>query len=354
VIRTALDVYDIEQDANLFAGKGVVLVAGGEYFGPAIVGIHALRQTGSDLPVEVFLADYEEYEPYLCETYLPSLDARCLVLSDFIGDDFDVSHYQFKALALLFSSFSEVLLLDSDSIPLQDPETELFQSAPYIENGLVGWPDFWIGTESPSFYVIAGLTSFPSDLPQSSSESGQLLLDKSRHLKTLLLAVYYNLFGPGYFYELLSQGALGQGDKNTFESAAVVLGAPHYRVKDLPQVIGRYDAFAFKGSAIIQMAPESGQPAFIHANTPKMNAGHLIDEGDLQDKYSKAHLRLWENKIATRKILDSDVEAKIWKILVDTGCELADEVMEWKHRKNLCKRLKAHFTEVFGDGDSSG
>ncbi|KAH0066661.1 nucleotide-diphospho-sugar transferase, partial [Aureobasidium melanogenum] len=215
---------------QIFSGTGIVIVGGGEYFGPAIIGIHMLRRSGSDLPVQVFVADESEYEDKLCQDYLPKLGAECLILSDFI-QGFEVTHYQLKSLAMLLSSFERVLYLDSDSIPLLKPETELFAAEPYTSTGLVIWPDFWISTESPSFYDVAGIGVMPPNLPKSSSEAGQLLINKRKHLKTLLLANYYNIYGPDFYYPLLSQGALGQGDKETFMAAAMVLNSSYYRVK---------------------------------------------------------------------------------------------------------------------------
>ena len=72
--------------ADLFHHRGVVMVGGGEFYGPAIISIKMLRDTGSNLPVEVFVANWHEYEPYLCEEYLPTLNAKCLVLDDFLAD----------------------------------------------------------------------------------------------------------------------------------------------------------------------------------------------------------------------------------------------------------------------------
>lgn len=380
-MRAALDARNnsLEQDTeSLFEGKGIVTVAGGEYFGPAIVGIKMLRQTGSDLPVEAFLANWEEYEPALCEKILPDLNARCVVLTqlleppkeDEIGNaakdhqdlNFSITHYQLKSLALLFSRFQEVLLLDSDSIPLVNPET-LFSTEPFVSAGFVGWPDFWMGTESPVFYEIAGLSEFPTNLPVTSSETGQLLVDKKKHVKTLLLATYYNVWGPDYFYPLLSQGALGQGDKNTFETAAIVLGASWYRVKTAVKSLGRDTTFGHRGSGMVQFLPaddyakfsramefstnQTVRPAFMHANTPKMNAGHLVDEGDLQDEYSKKHLRLWGSLNDQQNLFGTDLEKSTFQVVVDVGCELANVVKEWKHRWRVCSKLKSHFKATF-------
>jgi alpha 1,2-mannosyltransferase len=354
---------------GVFRGEGVVTVAGGEYFGPAIVGIHMLRRTGSNLPVEAFVANIGEYEQEVCETILPKLNARCIVLTDFIDTaSFEITHYQLKALAILFSSFNHVLYLDSDSIPLVDPQTEFFAKEPYTSKGLVNWPDFWRATESPLFYRIAGLSSFPKGLPATSTEAGQLLVDKTRHLKTLLLAVYYNIYGPKWYYPLLSQGALGQGDKNTFESAAIVLGLPWYRVHTPVKALGRLDAGEFRGSAMVQSHPGDDylrgkeipvsdahkpemetqvRPAFVHANTPKLNAGHLADEGDLQDDNTNERLRLWGPASDQVKLFGFDVEKEAFQYVVETGCKWGAVLEDWKNRDELCKRLMEHYSDVF-------
>jgi alpha 1,2-mannosyltransferase len=385
--RNVLDGSDmLDASTNLFEGSGIVTVVGGEYFGPAIVGIKMLRQNGSNLPVEAFLPDWDEYEEEICEQTLPMLNARCVVLSDFVASAtreeeqdsdtrFKITHYQLKALAILFSTFTDVLYLDSDSIPLVDPSQELFMKEPYTTTGFVGWPDFWIGTEAPDFYAIAGLESFPKDtLPPASSESGQLLVCKSKHLKTLLLAAYYNVWGD-WFYPLLSQGAMGEGDKNTFETAAFVLGLPFYRVKAPVMAIGRYINGDFRGSGMVQFHPgddlahfgngtvnglerrqvskplgsmmDNIRPAFLHANTPKMNAGHLVDEGDLADSTSGHAVRLWGTLDLQLKVFGEDLEKRVWTSVVEVGCELAGILKEWKQRKDVCKRLKAHWEELF-------
>lgn len=359
---------------EMYRGTGVVTVGGGEYFGPAIIGLHMLRKTGSTLPVEIFVADSSEYEEKLCEDYFPRFGAQCLVISDFLQasdanatEPFKVTHYQLKSLAMLFSSFAEILYLDSDSIPLVNPSTELFSNEPYKSNGLVIWPDFWVSTESPFFYTIVGLPDFPSNLPKSSSEAGQLLLNKRTHLETLLLAIYYNIYGPDYYYPLLSQGVLGQGDKETFMAAALVVGKPYYRVETRVASLGRHDGKKFRGSGMVQYNPvddllhaekQNGsgnggkeklsvvRPAFLHANTPKMNAGHLVDEGDLIADDQK-RLRLWGSQEDQEKLFGYDMEKAIWEILLDTGCELRQIIPEWKDRDRLCERLKEHWEGVF-------
>ncbi|KAG8160779.1 hypothetical protein KVR01_009043 [Diaporthe batatas] len=354
----------------IFKGKGVVMVGGGEYFGPAIISIHMLRRTGCNLPVEVFVPDQSEYEEVVCKNYLKKLGARCVVLSDILDkskikvgrkDDADlkISHYQLKSLALLLSSYSDVLLLDSDSIPVLDPLLNIFETEPYKSKGMIIWPDFWRATESPKYWNIAGRQQFPSFLPATASEAGQLAVNKATHLAPLLLATYYNIFGPDYYYPLLSQGALGEGDKETFLAAAVALNATFYRIKTPAASLGRHDGATQKGTAMVQHLPsddlkhestsrESIRPMFLHSNTPKMNAGHLVDEGDLVSVDGETRLRLLGSKDELVKRFGFDVEQSIWDIMVQTGCELQDIIEEWKGRKRMCERLAEHYKKVFG------
>lgn len=354
---------------GIFKGKGVVMVGGGEYFGPAIISIHMLRRTGSNLPVEVFVPNDSEYEEVVCKNYLKKLGAKCVVLSHILDkskikvsgkDDADlkITHYQLKSLALLLSSYSDVLLLDSDSIPVLDPLLNIFETEPYKSKGMIIWPDFWRATESPKYWEIAG-KDFPSYLPSTASEAGQLAVNKATHLAPLLLATYYNIFGPDYYYPLLSQGALGEGDKETFLAAAVALNATYYRIKTPAASLGRHDGVTQKGTAMVQHLPsddlkheptsrESIRPMFLHSNTPKMNAGHLVDEGDLVSVDGETRLRLLGSKDELVKRFGFDVEQSIWDIMVQSGCELQDIIEEWKGRKRMCERLTEHYKKVFG------
>lgn len=341
----------MEMGENVFSGKGIVTIGGSSYFGPTIVSIHMLRQIGSLLPVEVFLADRNDFEAAICEGYLLKLNAKCIIISDILDDAtqetdaLPISHYQLKSLALLFSSFSEILWLDSDNIPLINPDVELFNTEPYLSHGFISWPDFWMGSESPLFYKVAGI-SFPSNLPRHSSESGQLMINKQTHIKTLLLATYYNFYGPEYYYSLLSQGAAGEGDKETFLAAAVVLGERYYRVTRSVKSVNRFNG-GVKISGMVQYHPgddlqraQTVRPAFLHANSPKMNAAHLLDQKD--------QLRLWGTQQEQVRQFDRDLEKQVGIVLVDMGCKLADILRDWKGKvPQLCDRLHERYDAIF-------
>lgn len=391
---------------NPFKGQGVAMVGGWKYFGPAINTIKMLRRSGSKLPVEVFVKDRKEYEDYVCDTVFPPLGARCLIITDFLAEGqhvFNATHYQLKVLALLFSSFQDILFIDSDSIPLFDPAKDMFPVEPYKSSGLVLWPDFWDSTESPLFYKIAGLSEFPSNMPMTSSESGQLLWNKRTHLKALLLSVYYNIYGPNHYYPLLSQGAIGEGDKETFLAAAVITNSTYYRVHHGVEAVMNDDGSKSEGRAMLQFhaadeymllsnpadpdhfssseeehdesfsfLPGSSsssssstskssagsssstltiRPAFLHANFPKMNAGALIDDGIIFSKEDK--LMRWRMLGNRKKCLlkfGFDIEAVLWDFMVEDACSpLAETLRDWSFRKDLCQRVTRHRNELFGE-----
>jgi len=124
--------------------KGIVTTAAGEFMPPLVVSLRMLRRTGSKLPVEVFMENSTVYEPEICESILPKLNATCRVMSeilDTIPQKVEISKYQLKAFAMLFSSFDEMLLLDADNIAIEAPES-LMAEEPSVGRGFVSWPDY--------------------------------------------------------------------------------------------------------------------------------------------------------------------------------------------------------------------
>lgn len=236
------------------SAQGIVTVGGGSYFPPLLVSLRLLRRTGTTLPVEVFLPK-EEYEPELCERVLPGLDAACRTFDHLDGR---ISRYQYKVFAVLLSSFAEVLWLDADNFPLHDV-APLFSSAPFQTTGLVTWPDLWQTSVSPAYYEIAARPPTPVSA-RASTESGQLLVSKEKHWKTLLLAAYYNYYGPDYYYPLLCQARAGAGDKETFLPAAEAMGLPFYDVKAPAQSLGHFRNKTNRADGLYRFALVQGDP----------------------------------------------------------------------------------------------
>ncbi|KAL0938659.1 alpha-1,2-mannosyltransferase [Colletotrichum truncatum] len=342
---------------------GVVMTAGGGYLGTAVTSILMLRRSGSTLPVHLFLDTPDEYDRQLCEVTLPQLNTECLIFTSVLRPSDDVKHYQYKVLSILLSPFEKVLLLDSDAWPVTSPD-RLFTSEPFTSNGLITWPDFWLTTISPHFYAIANFTA-PPILRRRSSESGILLYDKKTHAESLLLATYYNWYGPGCFYPLLSQHAPGEGDKETFAQAALALSQPFYDVRTPDTVLGRWINGSFETAGMKQADPaedyrlqspnlsgdhaqepaeeKKAKPLFIHHNLFKLDIFKVGASSDPMFRLNEEGRlsRLWG---PDKKLVENsgfDVERAMWDVVLaaDCGSTFYEE----------CENLKRWYQAVFVD-----
>ncbi|KAF7717629.1 Alpha-1,2-mannosyltransferase [Penicillium ucsense] len=354
--------------------RGIVSTAGGAYLPVLVISLRMLRRTGSTLPMEVFLADEGEYEQEICDQVLPELNAQCVVLSQILtASPAKIEKYQFKPFAMLFSSFEEILFLDADAFPLQKPDQLLFDTEPFRTTGLVTWPDFWRLSVSPLFYEITGVEAPLRNLRQS-TESGEVLLSKKTHGQTLLLVTYYNYWGPGYYYPLLSQGAAGEGDKETFVAAATVLQAPFYQVSERLVALGHRKSKegGLAGSAMAQFNPvedyqlhengqsrlrgdEATQPGvfFIHANFPKFNPATIFDKHEVNPAFTDEgdYTRAWTipEDVVGRYSENEDVEKAFWSEVKWTACELEDKFVTWRDRPrgSVCDGVVKYWQHVF-------
>ena len=92
--------------------------------------------------------------------------------------DFPVAVFAIKALAIIHSSFSELLCLDSDSMPVADPAA-LFKSASYLQHGNIFWSDCNINVLDPFVYEMFELPlPWQDDEAFLAAESGQILINR--------------------------------------------------------------------------------------------------------------------------------------------------------------------------------
>lgn len=255
-----------EEIEKKFNGNGIIYVGGGKYNWLVLVSLKQLRNTGCTTPVEIFISNPKEYSYTFCDVIFPALGAKCVTMSNFITlDDFNIRRFGLKLFALMLTSFENVIMIDSDCVPVKNPEY-LYDSEVYNKHGLLLWPDFWRRSTSPHWYDIAGIhvnetnqvrfsygdardhpeglntvedynrkISFhdlEGTLADAASETGQLMINKKKHASTLMLAFYYNYYGQDYYYILFGQGQAGEGDKDTFMGSAHELGLPYYQVKE--------------------------------------------------------------------------------------------------------------------------
>lgn len=351
--------------------RGIVTTAGGKHLKMVTLSLRMLRRSGSRLPVVVFLDTPHDYNDYVCDKLFPALGAECVVLSELLDvapPSIKQEKCQLKVFALLFSPFQEILFLDADAFPAHNPDL-LFTAEPYTSTGMIVWPDFWANTASHIAYEVAD-TPVPGLAERRSSESGIMLYDKSRHARDLLLALYYNFLGPRFYYPLLSQGALNEGDKETFLHAALVVGAPYYDVKSRATVMGRWLKESWHSAGMKQADPREdwqlfhataatsskgfkfgpielkrlvrkdsaptnitkgleetiARPLFIHSNIIKLDIEQLLKDGSpLFDKNANGSVqRLWGGLDGLIKDFGYDVEKVVWEEFVITACQLME------------------------------
>lgn len=261
---------------EFYSGNGIVFVGGGSYSLMTYSVIKTIRKSGTTLPIEVLIPTEEEAitDAEFC-SLIENQNAKCIYLSRIFSQELletnEFKGFQYKSLALFASSFENVLLLDADDYPLKNLDT-IFDHKIFKRSGLILWPDFWRRTTNPFFYESAGaevdtskkirnsldtvsnLADFIKDqspedipfhdfagaIPDPSSETGQMMISKKLHWKTLLLSMYYNIYGPSVYYHLLSQYSSGQGDKETFIAAAHLLKLPYYQIFSSSSVDGYF------------------------------------------------------------------------------------------------------------------
>lgn len=392
---------------GLYSGDGIVYVGGGKFNWLTLLSIRALRAQGCQLPVEVLIPTLDEYELELCSRIFPVMNARCIHLPTALFGAavplFTFKGYQYKSLAILLSSFDNVLLMDSDNIPAYAPD-HLFVNEPFLSTGLIVWPDFWRRSTSPDYFKIAGVEVSKTELiarydehdgeykdqnplgdlnfdevplherlgtiPDPSSESGQLMISKRTHMKALLLALYYNLYGPSHYYPLFSQGAQGEGDKETFLAATVVTLKPFYQVSRFLDALGLIRDDRFQGKGMGQFDPVqdldwvvkkrklrktlSGQAyydavaklpqpkmIFVHANFPKLDPWSLKKAEESVDK-DGVRYRLYGKGMRQRTGID--FEAAQWTHMHTLLCDLNLKLETFKKvdRKELCNEIRQH------------
>ncbi|KAF3054040.1 hypothetical protein E8E11_010129 [Didymella keratinophila] len=269
---------------------------------------------------------------------------------------------------MLFSSFQHVLFLDTDAFPAHDP-TSLFTTAPYTTHGLVLWPDLFGLTISEHHYHIAGIP-YESPSARASTESSIVLLNKDTQRESLLMMVYYNYFGPDYYYPLLCQGSHGAGDKETFVQAAMAVGLPWYQVKTGVAGLGYFDDNKYRLSGLAQMDPrtdfaykppskshihgsdrwdglgapeEKVKPLFVHQNMHKLDPKRILKMDGTEAKTRDGRFtRLWGKVEGIVDMFGYDVERRVWEVVIEEGCR--DDI-----GKETCAELRNYFTEVFGE-----
>lgn len=182
------------------------------YLPGAWVLVKELRRLGCQLPVVFAYLGPLEWDPMLTKMVEP-LGVTCMDLRQEEQKDpmRILAGWETKVFAILRAPFREVLFIDADNVPVQDP-TFLFDSLEYQHHGSIFWPDLrphdrpeWL---PPVVWKNLGMEY----RDEVDFESGQLLIDKYKCWKELNVCRFLNEHSD-YYYRFIF------GDKSTFHLA---------------------------------------------------------------------------------------------------------------------------------------
>lgn len=335
-----------------WGSEGIVIAVEPHRFPIMLVNLLMLRRTNSSLPVEVFLATPDDFDEHICDVILPGLNAKCLVLSTLLESSKDISQKKLlisncplKIMAILLSSFEDVLYLEADTLLLQSPEA-LLTSEPFISSHLVFWPDLLVPTFAPQLSDIAGLSSDVL-LGSPTTTGGQLLISKRQHAHTLLLTAYYNTYST-FYRPILTQGRpIGSDD---FFAAALVTNTTSYTVNQPPRALGL--KFNSTTNATLQHDPTTDYECEVLDSSnctpvPLFLNSDWASNAALNPFITQPSGRLWGSK-GEGQVLGMDLEALVWSVVVEVGCE--DRLLRgWRHQGvEVCDRLQKVYRQVLG------
>ena len=246
--------------------RGIVICGGGWKFFPSIyVTVKILRHVGCHLPIQVwYLGDRGEFDirmqAALANDDVGWIDANAFCREHGIARRI-LGGWEVKPLAAAYAPFETVLFLDADSYPAYNPE-QFLEHPEFQRVGAAFWPDQ--GRLEPGQWERFGV----SQHDEAAWETGQFIVDKSRHWQPLWLTAFMNDFSD-YVYRHI------YGDKDTFHLCWRLCG----HEVCVPTQWPGWDRVAF-----VQFDFE-GRPLFIHRTRDKFRLAGQIDSGNIDQGY---------------------------------------------------------------------
>lgn len=275
---------DLDKIFGNSLNDGIVIPAGGEQTIYAMGLIGLLRDLGSKSFIEVYIPPrFADSDLKKCEIMLEQADSQhnseCITIPinnklnellffdenklELFTDREDID----DSYALLASSTMKTLLIKPGYIPLINPDY-LFDFNKFKDTGMVLWPRSQIRLTSPLFYELIGqepniqrrvshglnditnnkffladadtpLSDLENSLPAKTVDSNILLVDKSSHLNTILVAMYYKVFADKWYKTLLEMKSVEESTINheAYSAALHVTKNPYNMVTTLPATI---------------------------------------------------------------------------------------------------------------------
>ncbi|DBA03546.1 TPA: hypothetical protein N0F65_011447 [Lagenidium giganteum] len=257
----------VQQPVTTPPTRGILMVVYDRVLPSAYATIRLLRHHGCHLPVELwYRPDEMSIDNPIIHRLLAGFDVHLKPIFDSRA-----TGYHVKPHAVYYSSFDQVLLLDTDNLPARDP-TYLFGEPEFQETGAMFWPDFWQPDNSmfkvTKVALVWQLTGIEY-VDMFEQESGQVLIDRRKSRAALEKLMYYSTHTP----RLLDQLALVWGDKDLFRLAWMNSSTPYHFIKYPPAIGGldlRSEKGVFCGLAMVQHDVR-GNLVFFHRNSIKLD-----------------------------------------------------------------------------------
>jgi len=258
--------------ADQFNGKGIVIVGGqGRSLKRVRVILKQLTRLGCKLPIEIHYWGAEMSSEARADIakryhtiYFQNIASPHSIKGSYYYKIYGI-HYSLKTVALINARFEEIIMLDSDNIPVIDP-AKLFESETYKEYGSVFWPDI---ARTRINNPIWAITNTPcQSVTEWELESGQLMVNKKKFFYHLQLAAWFidDVEGStdGYFKSLML------GDKDTFRWAWHALQTKYGTPDRWITSVGTLNDDYFCGHSFAQHHPDKdGDIAFLHGGLMK-------------------------------------------------------------------------------------
>lgn len=197
-------------------GRGIVTCSGGtKFFACVYAQIATLRRVGCNLPIEIWYLGRSEFDENMT-TIIESLDqVKCIdavAFAETLPKYPRILHgWELKPFSILNSSFEEVLFLDADCIPVNNPEY-LFDHPSYKETGAIFWPDIPPNDRKEWLPSVVWENCGMAYRNEVDFETGQMLINKEKCWHPLKVTCWMNEHSD-YYYKFVF------GDKSTFHLA---------------------------------------------------------------------------------------------------------------------------------------
>ncbi|EJT50851.1 hypothetical protein A1Q1_07959 [Trichosporon asahii var. asahii CBS 2479] len=244
---------------NTGNGTGIVFVAGNaDTLLRTKWAVQMLRSSGCSLPVEI--ACFPEEAPGEDDAPRRELAEMDAIIRPIAGEKKkpEGKSYHLKALAVIQSPFQHVLYLDSDSVPAVDP-AYMFDAPSYKRLGFYLTPDYWKTSAVNPLWAVMGVAC----RDEWEVETGQVLVDKARHLDVFHLLAYMMRRHETWF-------RFSDGDKDLFRFAMLML-RKRWAVPERWIAAGGLPGDTLTGWCGLSMVQSDpwGMPAFVHYNLLK-------------------------------------------------------------------------------------